>query len=90
MLGKLRAEFEKKFEEKARAEKKVFSFGSTAAAPAATIASTPVEAPAVEEYVEETLDFEVTDGETSSKYIADAELRAKLGYNYDKYRKAFE
>ena len=40
---------------------------------------------AYKEYVEETLDFEVTDGETSSKYIADAELRAKLGYNYDKY-----
>ena len=40
---------------------------------------------AYKEYVEETLDFEVTDGETSSKYIADADLRAKLGYNYDKY-----
>ena len=40
---------------------------------------------AYKEYVEETLDFEVSDGETSSKYIADADLRAKLGYNYDKY-----
>ena len=44
-LNNVKAEFEKKFEEKARAEKKVFSFGSTAAAaPAATVASTPVEA----------------------------------------------
>ena len=47
-LNNVKAEFEKKFEEKARAEKKVFSFGSTAAAPAATVASTPVEAPIAE------------------------------------------
>ena len=40
---------------------------------------------AYKEYVAETLDFEVTEGETSAKYIADADLRAKLGYNYDKY-----
>lgn len=42
-LNNVRAEFEKKFEEKARAEKKVFTFGQTAPAEAtATVASTPV------------------------------------------------
>ena len=36
-LNNVKAEFEKKFEEKARAEKKVFSFGQSAA----TVATTP-------------------------------------------------
>lgn len=40
---------------------------------------------AYKEYVTETLDFDVADGQTSEKYIADATLRAKLAYNYDEY-----
>ncbi|MCI5744862.1 MAG: hypothetical protein MR270_01100 [Erysipelotrichaceae bacterium] len=40
---------------------------------------------AYKEYVSETLDYEVRDGQTSEKYIADSSLRAKLGYNYDEY-----
>ena len=46
-LEEARAEFDKKFEEKARAEKKVFTFGS------ATTEETSVEEPVVEETVEE-------------------------------------
>ena len=44
-LNNVKAEFEKKFEEKARAEKKVFSFGSTPAV--ATVATPAVEAETV-------------------------------------------
>ena len=38
-LNNTRAEFERKFEEKARAEKKTFSFGSTTTTPAYTYSS---------------------------------------------------
>ena len=44
-LNNVKAEFEKKFEEKARAEKKVFTFGSTA--PVATTATPVAEAETV-------------------------------------------
>ena len=40
---------------------------------------------AYKKYIEDTFDYELEEGETSSKYIADATLRATLGYNYDKY-----
>lgn len=46
-LNNVKAEFEKKFEEKARAEKKVFSFGSSATS--APASATVAEAPVVEE-----------------------------------------
>ena len=39
----------------------------------------------LKEYVEESLDYEVTDGLTSDKYINDPELRNLLKYNYDEY-----
>lgn len=39
----------------------------------------------LKEYVVDSLDFEVTEGTTNSKYINDAELVSKLGYNYDAY-----
>ena len=42
-LNNVKAEFEKKFEEKARAEKKVFSFGQSAA----TVATTPAPMPTI-------------------------------------------
>ena len=45
-LNNVKAEFEKKFEEKARAEKRVFSFGSsvtTTTPSVASVVSTPVE-----------------------------------------------
>ncbi len=38
-LNNVRAEFEKKFEEKARTEKKVFSFGQTATVATSSVAS---------------------------------------------------
>ena len=41
-LNNVKAEFEKKFEEKARAEKKVFSFGSSTATTVAQVAEAPV------------------------------------------------
>ena len=41
-LNNVKAEFEKKFEEKARAEKKVFSFGQSTVAPAPVEAVAPV------------------------------------------------
>ncbi len=41
-LNNVKAEFEKKFEEKARAEKKVFSFGNSAATVTSVSAETPV------------------------------------------------
>ena len=44
-LNNVKAEFEKKFEEKARAEKKVFSFGATA--PVASTTAAPVAQTAV-------------------------------------------
>ena len=58
-LNNVKAEFEKKFEEKARAEKKVFSFGNTAAtttAPVAQVTTAPEEvaAPVANAEVEET------------------------------------
>ena len=56
-LNNVKAEFEKKFEEKARTEKKVFSFGSTSTAPvSAAVIETPVAeaAPVVESEGEET------------------------------------
>ena len=43
-LNSVKAEYEKKFEEKARSEKKVFAFGQTATA--ANVVTTPVEAAA--------------------------------------------
>lgn len=43
-LNAVKAEYEKKFEEKARSEKKVFAFGQTATA--ANVVATPVEAAA--------------------------------------------
>lgn len=53
-LNNVKAEFEKKFEEKARAEKRVFSFGQSAVAPAtvevATVVAEPV-TPVVEDVV---------------------------------------
>ena len=39
----------------------------------------------LKEYVEESLDYEVTEGLTSEKYINDPELRNLLKYNYDEY-----
>lgn len=61
-LNNVRAEFEKKFEEKARAEKKVFSFGQTPAtativdAPiSATTATIATEPAAAEEIISETV-----------------------------------
>ena len=41
------------------------------------------DAAAYKEYVTKTLDYEVTN--ETSKYIKDAALNAKLGFNYDKY-----
>ena len=43
-LNNVKAEFEKKFEEKARAEKKVFSFGQSAATVATQVSEPVVEA----------------------------------------------
>lgn len=55
-LNNVKAEFEKKFEEKARAEKKVFSFGSSAvnATPAAIAEVAPAESTSVASEAEET------------------------------------
>lgn len=47
-LNNVKAEFEKKFEEKARAEKKVFSFGQSAVVAAPAEAVTPVTATVAE------------------------------------------
>ena len=52
-LNNAKAEFEKKFEEKARTEKKVFSFGAGVATTTESV-YTAVDAPMVEEAVVET------------------------------------
>ena len=56
-LNEARAEFDKKFEEKARAEKKVFSFGAA-----------PVVEESVEEVVEEVVTEDVAPQENASSY----------------------
>lgn len=56
-LNEARAEFDKKFEEKARAEKKVFSFGAA-----------PVVEESVDEVAEEVLAEEPASQESSSSY----------------------
>lgn len=56
-LNEARAEFDKKFEEKARAEKKVFSFGAA-----------PVVEKSVEEVVEEVVTEDVAPQENASSY----------------------
>ena len=70
-LNNVKAEFEKKFEEKARAEKKVFSFGQSTAAVVATPATTPsVVAPVATDTVTEVID---TVEVATSTIVADAE-----------------
>ena len=55
-LNNTRAEFERKFEEKARSEKKTFSFGSTPVAEAASITTSITEDIAAESISSEVID----------------------------------
>ena len=66
-LNNVKAEFEKKFEEKARAEKKVFSFGQSAT----PVAATP--APVVTATPEVVADVIATPETTESAVVVDVE-----------------
>ena len=66
-LNNVKAEFEKKFEEKARAEKKVFSFGQSVTPVAATPATVTTAAPEV------VADVIATPEATETAVVADAE-----------------
>ena len=68
-LNNVKAEFEKKFEEKARAEKKVFSFGQSAATVVATPVASVVAPVAVETVAEAIATTEVAE----PSIVADAE-----------------
>ena len=68
-LNNVKAEFEKKFEEKARAEKKVFSFGQSAATVVATPTASVVAPVAVETVAEAIATAEVAE----PAIVADAE-----------------
>ena len=78
-LNNAKAEFEKKFEEKARSEKKVFSFGTSTAASTeeySTIATVPVESAIVETVA--TAEIEANIEETTSTVSTDVATKTEV------------